>query len=313
MIINRAVLHNQGCHDKDWIVTQLCYETIMGSHAYGCEVAESDVDIYGFCIPPKEYILPSMFGFIPGFSRDLPNFEQFQATKFKYKQREAEGTIFSIVKYFRLVANNNPNMLDSLFTRPQLQTHRTKIAEMVIANKKLFVSKRCWDTFVNYAYSQRKKLLTKVPEGKRVASVEKYGYDVKFAAHSVRLLNEVEQLLVDGDMDLMRHNDMLKSIRRGEWPKEKIIEYFDNNEKRLQLLCDQSPLPEKVDERKLKHLLINCLEEFYGDLRIEKNANVGDIINDMQLALTNAQETLNRWKSGGDNDETITENDSVPE
>jgi len=305
MIINRAVLHNQGCHDKDWIVSQLCYETIMGSFAYGCENETSDYDIYGFCIPPKEYILPSMFGHVPGFSKDIPRFDQFQAKKFSYKKREAEGTIYNIVKYFRLVADNNPNMLDSLFTRPQLQTHRTKIAEMIIENKDLFVSKKCWHTFRGYAYAQRKKMMTKVPEGSRVAIVQKYGYDVKFAAHLIRLLLEVEQLLVHGEMDLMKDKEVLQSIRRGEWSYEKVLEYYDRNEKKLEDLYNASTLQYAVDERKLKHLLINCLEEYYGDLRVEKNAHIGDITQDMQLALTNAQNVLNSWKSNNEQGEEV--------
>jgi len=127
--------------------------------------------------------------------------------------------------------------------------------------------------------------------------MEKFGYDVKFATHTVRLMLEVEQLLETGDMDLMKGKEILQSIRKGDWSYEKVIEFFDANEIRLQKLYDESPLQYEVDERKLKHLLINCLEEFYGDLRVEKNANVGDIINDMQLAVTNLQDTINRWKS----------------
>ena len=37
------------------------------------------------------------------------------------------------------------------------------------------------------------KMRTKEPEGKRRAIIEEFGFDVKFAYHVVRLLNEVEQ------------------------------------------------------------------------------------------------------------------------
>jgi len=38
------------------------YETIMGSMAYGVSNDSSDMDIYGFCIPPKDVIFPHLRG-----------------------------------------------------------------------------------------------------------------------------------------------------------------------------------------------------------------------------------------------------------
>lgn len=56
---------------------------------------------------------------------------------------------------------------------------------------------------------------------KRINLIDKFGYDTKFAYNLVRLLNECEQILVEGDLDLERSKEMLKSIRKGEWSLEK--------------------------------------------------------------------------------------------
>ena len=63
--------------------TNVHYETIMGSHAYG--VADTsvrdkipDYDVYGFAIPPKEMIFKHLTGYIDGFGTAPPGFEQYQ-------------------------------------------------------------------------------------------------------------------------------------------------------------------------------------------------------------------------------------------
>jgi hypothetical protein len=35
-----------------WLADNLCYETIMGSVAYGVSAETSDMDVYGICLPP---------------------------------------------------------------------------------------------------------------------------------------------------------------------------------------------------------------------------------------------------------------------
>ena len=96
--------------------------------------------------------------------------------------------------------------------------------------------------------------------------VEEFGFDVKFAYHVVRLLNEVEMILSEGDLDLMRNREQLKSIRRGEWTEQQVRDYFTRKEAELETLYQQSSLPWGPDEDKVKTLLLRCLEEHYGSL-----------------------------------------------
>ena len=49
-----------------------------------------------------------------------------------------------------------------------------------------------------------------------MTDIEKYEYDVKYAYHVVRLVDEAEQLLRDGELDLGRSADRLREVRRGE-------------------------------------------------------------------------------------------------
>lgn len=257
--------------------TNTHYETIMGSHAYG--VADTsvkdkipDYDVYGWAIPPKEMIFPHLTGHIPGFGTPPPGFEQFQKHHIFDEDalggvgKEWDVQIFNIVKFFELCRENNPNMIDSLFTPEECVIHCTQVGRMVRDKRELFLSKECWKKFRGYAQSQLKKMNDKNPIGGRMEIIEKFGYDVKFAYHIIRLFDECEQILMQGTMDLRRAKDVMKAIRRGEWTAEEVRAWAVDKDNSLETLYAKSELPTKPDEKKLGKLLKDCLECHYGTL-----------------------------------------------
>jgi len=109
---------------------------------------------------------------------------------------------------------------------------------------------------------------TSVPKvgTRRREDFDKNGYSTKFAYHIIRLLDEVEQILVEEDLDLTRNREQLKAIRRGEWTKLQIRDHFDAKEKSLELAYTSCQLPRRPDDGLIKALLIDCLEEHYGSI-----------------------------------------------
>lgn len=307
------------------------YEAITGSVAYGVSTDNSDMDIYGFCIPPKEIIFPHLAGVIQGFDKNNERFDQYQQHHIldKGAKKEYDITIYNIVKYFRLCAGGNPNMIDSLFVPRRCVLHSTMISEMVRERRHLFLSKKCWTTHKGYAFSQISKMQNKNSLGMRLRAFEnthnlshivtynecwknspnfneilhnewngykkdlkklsetpsnrhqqirELGFDRKFAYHTIRLLNQVEQILTEHDLDLERNKEQLKSIRKGEWSKEQILDYFDRKEKSLEEVYIKSDLRRKPAEAKIKILLLECLEQYFGSLdkmiRVEKSCDM---------------------------------------
>ncbi len=238
------------------------YEVLMGSLAYGVSNDNSDMDIYGFSIPSKEIIFPSLRGEILGFDDYEIQFSQFQKHHIKDvsamggKGRVYDMTIYSIVKYFRLLMENNPNIIDSLFVPDSCVLYSTSIGEHLRENRKIFLHKGCWATFKGYAYGQMHKIRTKKPEGKRKLIVDQFGYDVKFAYHVVRLLNEVEQLLVEENLDLTKNSEQLKSIRRGETSLENLEEYLARKDADLESLYLKSKLQDLLRINVIRKLLM---------------------------------------------------------
>lgn len=293
------------------------YEVLMGSVAYGCSNDTSDCDIYGFTIPYKDIIFPHLSGEIQGFGRQIKRFEQFQTHHIKDKEegKEYDLSIYNIVKYFQLCMENNPNMIDSLFVPRRCILHSTQIGEHVRENRRMFLHRGIFYKLKGYAYSQLHKMeakgvipfikqceelkidpLTFDPEEvkekfssdydnevryviklykeitkngqitKRLPSIVKYGFDLKFSYHIVRLLNQCEQVLIEHDLDLERNREQLKSIRRGDWTKEQIVKYFEDKEKQLEELYTKSTLQYSPNEDKIKSLLLECLEMHFGSL-----------------------------------------------
>jgi uncharacterized protein len=268
-------LTNLGGHR--WIPDNMHYITMMGSVAYGVSNDTSDTDIYSFCIPTKEELFPHLRGEIVGFgdAKHANNrFTNYQEHHIKDvgAEKEYDLNIYNIVDFFQLVMENNPNMIDSLFTPQWCVLHSTRVGQMVREQRKMFLHLGSWHTFKGYAYAQLKKCGSKNRTGKRKQVVDEMGFDPKFAYHIVRNLNEIEQILTEGDLDLQRNREQLKAIRRGEWSLEQIEQYFERKEIELETLYNENkaglPWGPKHDglQEKVKQLLFQCLEEHYGSL-----------------------------------------------
>ena len=276
-----------------WLPTNCCYLTLMGSVAYGCSSDTSDCDVYGFCIPPKDIVFPHLSGDINGFGKQKQRFDQWQKHHVEdaSARKNYDFTVFSIVRYFHLCMENNPNALDSIFTPINCVLHSTEVGNLVRENRRMFLHKGAYHRFLGYSHSQLHKMESKFPEdgSKRAKLREEFGMDTKFAYHIVRLADECEQILTIGDIDLQRSKERMKAVRRGEVSAEEIKLWFAEKERTLEKLYAESKLQHSPDEGKIKQLLLNCLEHHYGNLEkcvVNPNAAI--------QALKEVQEVLDR-------------------
>ena len=68
-------------HPPRWLPQNTVLLMIMGSQAYGVNNDDSDQDIYGVCIPPRELVFPHLAGEIPGFGTQIQRFEVWSEHK----------------------------------------------------------------------------------------------------------------------------------------------------------------------------------------------------------------------------------------
>lgn len=247
------------------------YEVIMGSFAYGVSSDMSDTDVYGLYCPPIEQLFPHIKGHINGFGKPVHKDDSFQQHGILVNDgrgREYDLALTSVAKYFQLCMDNNPNMIDSLFVPSRCVIHTSAVGDVLRDNRRMFLHKGIKQKLMGYAYSQLKKLDTKVPEvgSKRYDMVKEHGYDVKFAYHVVRLVQQAEMVMVRGDLDLEENRELLKGIRRGEWTLPELKAWFQKRQDDLETLYTKSTLRYEPDTAKIKELLLQCLEIKFGSL-----------------------------------------------
>ena len=186
---------------------------------------------------------------------------------------------------------NNPNIIDSLFTPATCVLHSTRVGNLVRENRKLFLHKGAWPKFKGYAYCAVAQAVDQAPQGKRAELVAEHGFDTKFAYHVVRLILEVEQILIEGDIDLQRNNEQLKAIRRGEWTEAISASGSPTRSRTWRGSTPRARCRPEPDEDRIQALLLNCLEDHYGSLE-------GCVVNPDRAvaALRNIQAELDRVK-----------------
>lgn len=110
-----------------------------GSHAYGTNVETSDVDLRGIAMNKANDLL--------GFG----NFEQFN-------NDATDTVIYSFNKAVRLFLDCNPNMIEMLGLKKEHYVMLSPVGEMLLENRKLFLSQKAGITFGGYADGQLRRL-----------------------------------------------------------------------------------------------------------------------------------------------------------
>jgi predicted nucleotidyltransferase len=122
--------------------SNICYLTLGGSHAYGTNIEGSDVDVRGIATNSKEEIL---------LGRD---FEQVVNT-------DTDTTVYSFKKIVNLLANVNPNTIETLYTRKDQILYMNEAGKLLRDNRDIFLSKKCVYSFGGYANQQLRRLVNK--------------------------------------------------------------------------------------------------------------------------------------------------------
>jgi predicted nucleotidyltransferase len=118
---------------------RIIFECTSGSHAYGTSTPKSDIDIRGFYVnPAREYL---------GLSEPAA----------QIGDEKQDITYYSLKRAFELLTSANPNMIELLWMPEDCVKITSTTMEKLIANRDIFISKKCFHTHSGYAYAQIKK------------------------------------------------------------------------------------------------------------------------------------------------------------
>lgn len=232
---------------------------ISGSQAYGTQNKDSDFDVMGLFLPPIEYVLGN------------ENVEQISIPKTKLNKSECEGTLFSFDKWYKLMIDQNPNILELLWHVHTQYIFRDGIYwNMLINNRDKLLSKKAKHTFSGYAYAQLQrldKLNEKVNENpKRLEEFNKFGYSTKNASHMIRLMNMCIEILSEQKLNVMRpERQHLISIRNGDFTLKEIQKLALDKENLITYAYIDSKLPNEIDKDFANELKINILKKWIAE------------------------------------------------
>ena len=126
--------------------------TLGGSHAYGTNIATSDLDVRGCALNNKNEIL---------LGKDFEN----------VTEANTDTVIYSFNKLLQLLASANPNTIEMLGCKPEHYLYLTNIGQELLDNRKIFLSKQVIHSFGGYALAQMRRLDNKA--AREVGQAEK--------------------------------------------------------------------------------------------------------------------------------------------
>jgi predicted nucleotidyltransferase len=131
--------------------------TVSGSRAFGFSSPTSDWDYRGIVIPP----LDSYIGILGKFEHMVDSDKNNPVSKYYpdgLLQPDADMQLLELTKFVSLAAQNNPSIIEILFTDPRFFVIKTPIMDRLLDVKYLFLSKTIKARFCGYALSQLKRI-----------------------------------------------------------------------------------------------------------------------------------------------------------
>jgi len=120
--------------------SKILFSCVVGSQLYGTSTPDSDVDIKGVFIPPRQYFM--------GF---LDRVEQVQ-------DNQSDIEYYNIKKFLKIALECNPTIIELLYAPDNMWKEASPEWLEIIDHREDFLSKRARYSFTGYAMSQLKKI-----------------------------------------------------------------------------------------------------------------------------------------------------------
>lgn len=164
------------------------YEVVMGSHAYGTNTPESDVDIKGIYIVDKD---------------------KYITGDYKEQVEIGSDTVFyEYTRFLRLLRSANPTVLEMLFVGKENVIFSAPEMNLLLSNKDIFITKMCNNSFGGFGYAQIKKAkgLDKKMNFEKRFTVKKEMLDFCY------ILKEDNKYISKDAREWLKENDMKESL-----------------------------------------------------------------------------------------------------
>lgn len=216
-----ATSHHDKTLSQHGLFDRVIYRCVIGSRAYGLEDERSDTDRRGIYLPPAD-LHWSLYG--------VPEQLENELTQEAY---------WELQKFIVMALKANPNVLECLYT-PVVEL-ATPLAERLLSQKSMFLSKLVFQTYSGYVASQFKKMQTDIRNQGQVKW--------KHVMHLIRLLRSGVHVLEEGfvRVDVGDQREELLAIKRGEHSWEEVERQRISLHERFAKAFERTELPDRPD------------------------------------------------------------------
>jgi hypothetical protein len=177
---------------------------ITGSHLYGTNVPTSDKDYSGIFIADKSYYL----GLESVNEVDFSITDKLESGKNSSKAIDLK--LYEFRKYVKLLMENNPNILETLFIRRKHILFMDEFGGELLRNKHLFPHQGLAEKFIGYSKSQLHKM--KVKPDNLKALIDARDYLGNTIESGVKVGSPIDLLLGSGTPDFIKFSSDFCSI-----------------------------------------------------------------------------------------------------
>ena len=157
---------------------------LAGSYSYGTNIETSDIDIRGITLNQKS---------------DLIGLTQFE----QYVDENTDTVIYAFNKIVTLCLSCNPNTIELLGLNPEHYIYLNDIGQLLLENKKLFLSRRAIQSFGGYADAQLRRLQNALAR-ETFPQSEKEQHIFNSVKNAMNSFNSSYKAFENGSMEILR-------------------------------------------------------------------------------------------------------------
>lgn len=235
--------------NQDLMDSQVLFLGQAGSHLYGTNNADSDIDIRGVFLAKKDFWI--------GTKKVEP---------IRHVTNDLDLVIYDFRKWAWLTFKGNPNVLETLYTPKESIIHESENWLWIRDKMKGLMNQSVFTGYHGYAVAQLKKMIIKHGNKTgRHAILERDGLDTKFVQHGLRLAQQGVELLSTGNITFPRPNAKhLLDVKNGKHYNygdvDSATKDIEQEIEKLQQCKGHGPLPTKQDLEGINSLFIEIYE-----------------------------------------------------
>jgi uncharacterized protein len=178
---------------------------------------------------------------------------------------DVDLSMYSLRKYIRLAAVGNPTAVLPLWCPEESVIHTTALGDELRSIRESFMSQQSVHRFLGYMHAQHERMMgggkrNRVPV--RPELIERYGWDIKYGSHALRLAYQGYEICLTGRLSLPLPEDPrahVLAVKRGEVPRQEVSRAIvELTQITKGVLESGTPLPDSPDWAKIGEFSVDA-------------------------------------------------------